>query len=88
LGYLLIDRNNPATLKDADYRRRYRLFLERLKQARVEAGLTQCDVARHLRRPQSFVSKAESGERRLDLIEVDELARLYRKPIDFFLRID
>jgi hypothetical protein len=34
------------------------------------------------------VSKAESGERRLDLIEVDELARLYRKPIDFFLRID
>jgi hypothetical protein len=42
----------------------YRLFLERLKQARIEAGLTQSAVARHLRRPQSFVSKAESGERR------------------------
>jgi transcriptional regulator with XRE-family HTH domain len=75
-------------LKDAEYRRRYQLFLARLKQARVEAGLTQSDVARHLRRPQSFVSKAESGERRLDLVEVDELARLYHQPLDFFLRID
>ncbi len=63
----------------------YRLFLERLKQARIEAGLTQSAVARHLRRPQSFVSKAESGERRLDLIEVDEFAKLYRKSIEFFL---
>jgi len=75
-------------LRDAEYRRRYRLFLERLKQARVEAGLTQSEVARHLRRPQSFISKAESGERRLDLVEVDELASLYRKPIDFFLRTE
>ena len=72
-------------MKDATYRRRYRLFLERLKQARGEAGLTQLDVARHLGHPQSFVSKAESGERRLDLIEVDELAKLYRKPLEFFL---
>jgi transcriptional regulator with XRE-family HTH domain len=72
-------------LKDATYRRRYRLFLERLKQARIEAGLTQSAVARHLRRPQSFVSKAESGERRLDLIEVDEFAKLYGKSIEFFL---
>jgi DNA-binding transcriptional regulator YiaG len=88
LGYSFGGPDNPATLKDATYRRRYRLFLEQLKQARVEAGLTQSDVARHLGRPQSFVSKAESGERRLDLIEADELARLYRKPIDFFLRID
>jgi transcriptional regulator with XRE-family HTH domain len=75
-------------LRDAEYRRRYRLFLERLKQARVEAGLTQSEVALHLRRQQSFVSKAESGERRLDLVEVNELARLYRKPIDFFLRTE
>jgi transcriptional regulator with XRE-family HTH domain len=88
LGYHLVDRNNPATLKDAEYRRRYKLFLERLKRARIEAGLTQSDVARHLRRPQSFVSKAESGERRLDLVEVDELARLYHHPLEFFLRID
>ena len=61
------------------------MFVERLKQARLEAGLTQVEVARQLRRPQSFVSKAETGERRLDIVETDELARIYRKPLDFFL---
>ena len=70
---------------DATYRRRYRVFLERLKQARIEAGLTQSEVSQHIRRPQSFVSKAESGERRLDVVETEELARLYGKPIEFFL---
>ena len=41
-----------------------------LKEARVEAGLTQVEVARRLKVPQSFISKYESGERRLDLIEL------------------
>ncbi len=62
----------------------YQEFLKRLKQARVEAKLTQIDVAKKLRKPQSFVSKIESGERRLDFIEVQRLARLYGKPLDFF----
>jgi transcriptional regulator with XRE-family HTH domain len=50
---------------------RYRRFLKRLIQARREAGLTQTEVARALRRPQSFVSKCESGERRVDVIELE-----------------
>lgn len=37
---------------------------------REEAGLRQVDLARRLRRPQSFVSKLESGERRLDVLEL------------------
>jgi transcriptional regulator with XRE-family HTH domain len=36
-------------------------------------------------RPQSFVSKIESGERRVDVVELRELATLYRRPLDFFL---
>lgn len=64
---------------------RYRRFLRRVKQARVEAGLTQEQVAAALRRPQSFVSKFESGERRLDVIELQDLAKLYRKPLTYFL---
>jgi transcriptional regulator with XRE-family HTH domain len=72
-------------LKDASYRHRYAQFLGRLRQARVEAGLTQVEVANRLKRPQSFVSKIESGERRVDAVELSELARVYRKPLDFFL---
>jgi transcriptional regulator with XRE-family HTH domain len=64
---------------------RYRRFLKRLGQARREAGLTQVEVARALRRPQSFVSKCESGERRLDVIELSDFAKLYRKSVTFFL---
>ena len=64
---------------------RYRQFLKRLKDARQMAGLTQVDAARALRRHQSFVSKCESGERRVDVIELEGFAKLYRKPLSFFL---
>jgi transcriptional regulator with XRE-family HTH domain len=59
--------------------------LQRLKAARKDAGLTQVQVARRLRRPQSFVSKSESGERRVDAVEFAEFARLYGKSLDFFV---
>ena len=42
--------------------------------AREEAGLTQVEVAARLNKPQSFVSKYERGERRLDFTEFVELA--------------
>jgi hypothetical protein len=41
-------------------------------------------VARKLSKPQSFVSKFESGDRRIDFVELQYLAKLYRKPISFF----
>jgi len=63
----------------------YRLFLSRLRQARIEVGLTQVEVAKRLRRPQSYVSKCESGERRVDVVELTEFARLYGKALDFFV---
>ena len=64
---------------------RYRSFLVRLRQARAAAKLTQVEVARRLGRPQSYVSKSESGERRVDVIELDEFARLYRQPLSYFV---
>jgi transcriptional regulator with XRE-family HTH domain len=63
----------------------YRRFLKKLRQARLDAGLTQVDVAKHLRKPQSFVSKLESGERRVDPVELRHLAQLYRRAIGCFL---
>src|SRR3954447_3803096 len=46
-----------------------------LRQIRKGAGLTQEQLAEALGEPQSFVSKYESGERRLDLIELRQLCR-------------
>jgi len=43
------------------------------------------EVAHKLKRPQSFLSKIESGERPVDVVELSELARIYRKPLDFFV---
>ncbi|MDA7946077.1 MAG: helix-turn-helix domain-containing protein [Hyphomicrobiaceae bacterium] len=48
---------------------RYEELINRLIDARNSAKLTQDQVARKLRKPQSFVAKYEGGERRLDVIE-------------------
>lgn len=63
----------------------YRELLAKLKRARTDAKLTQIEVARRLRKPQSFVSKFESGERRLDAVELKAIARLYGRPASYFL---
>lgn len=56
----------------------YKRLCALLRDARTRAGLTQEDVAKRLNRPQSYVSKYESGERRLDVIEFLRVARALR----------
>lgn len=53
---------------------RHARLAQLLAEAREAAGLTQAGLAARLRRPQSFVSKVESGERRLDVVELLEVA--------------
>jgi transcriptional regulator with XRE-family HTH domain len=53
----------------------YTRFRELLIEAREGAGLTQADLAGKLDKPQSYVSKFERGERRLDVVEFFEVAR-------------
>jgi transcriptional regulator with XRE-family HTH domain len=53
----------------------YTRFRELLTEAREGAGLTQAELARKLDKPQSYVSKFERGERRLDVVEFFEVAR-------------
>jgi transcriptional regulator with XRE-family HTH domain len=52
---------------------RRKALLTLLRQVRVDAGLRQVDVAAKLGKPQSFVSYYETGERRLDLLELHTL---------------
>jgi len=55
----------------------YRRMLALLRAARRAAGLTQAEVAAAFGKPQSYVSKVESGERRIDPIELRRFATLY-----------
>ena len=56
-----------------------------LKQARMAAGLTQSQASAKLSRPQSYIAKVESGEKKVDAIELKRLAEAYGKSIaDFF----
>lgn len=63
----------------------YKIVLERMRKARLEAGLTQVQVAIKLGHHQSYVSKIESGERRVDVIELNKFAKLYGKSVNYFL---
>ncbi len=67
------------------YQTAYHRFRVKLRQARLDARLTQGQVAQQLGRPQSFVSKIEAGERRVDFVELQNLTRLFDKPLSFFL---
>ncbi|MCP6763198.1 MAG: helix-turn-helix domain-containing protein [Fischerella sp. CENA71] len=67
---------------------KYNLFRQLLIEARNIAGLTQTELSVQLRRPQSYVSKYERGERRLDLIEFLEVAEaLQINPTDFIEKL-
>jgi transcriptional regulator with XRE-family HTH domain len=49
----------------------------RLRDARVRSGLTQAEAASALGQPQNFVSKSETGERRIDPVELADFMALY-----------
>lgn len=55
--------------------RNYRLFLDMLIKARKDVGMTQEELAKSLNRPQSFISKCENGERRVDVVELLEILK-------------
>ncbi len=59
---------------------------ELLRDLREAAGLRQVDLATRLKRPQSFVSKYESGEKTLDFLEVREVCRALGVPLADFVR--
>lgn len=68
------------------YTKVYREIINRLKQARVDIGLSQLAVANKLGKPQSYVSKIESGERRLDVVELKRFAEIYKKDVSYFIK--
>ena len=75
---------SPGRRRSAVYEPDYRYMLDRMREARIAAGLTQAKVASALGRPLSFVSKCELGERRIDPVDLERFAALYDKPFEYF----
>lgn len=67
------------------YSKEYKNIIERLKTARLEIGLKQEETAAKLKKPQSYISKIERGERRVDAAELKELAKILKKDVNYFL---
>lgn len=67
----------PKTIRTSEYQQ----VVERLKQARLDVGLTQKEVSEKIKKPQSYISKVEAGEQRIDVIELKALAKLYKKTV-------
>lgn len=64
----------------------YSVFLRALRAARRRSGLTQVQLAAKLGETQSFVSKCERGERRLDIVEVRLFCRAFGVSLVAFSR--
>jgi transcriptional regulator with XRE-family HTH domain len=64
-------------MQKSQHTRKYEQLLATLRDARRRAGLTQLDVTAKLESYASYVSKCESGERRIDVVELAEFCRVY-----------
>ena len=72
--------------KKTQHTKDYKKLIEEIKAARIAANLTQLEVASALGRHPPFISKIESGERRIDVIELSALCRLYNIKMSYILR--
>ena len=59
----------------------HKTVVKKLKQARLEISLDQNQVANMLKKTQSYISKIESGQRRLDIIQLKSFAKIYKKDL-------
>jgi transcriptional regulator with XRE-family HTH domain len=64
----------------------HKYTIKQLKKARIEAGLDQADVAKLLDKTQPHISKIEAGQRRLDITQLKEFAKIYKKPLEYFIK--
>jgi transcriptional regulator with XRE-family HTH domain len=61
---------------------------ERLREARKYLGLNQEDVAAYVKIPRTALGDIESGQRRVEAIELTRLAKLYKQPVGYFIGED
>lgn len=68
------------------YSKEHKKLINQLKKARLDSGLNQKEVAKLLGKTQSYISKIESGQCRIDIIQLKEFAQIYKKEVIFFIK--
>ena len=77
----IVSEQDVQSDNDAEERRR---LGDRLREARKYLGLKQEEVAGYLKIPRTALTDIESGQRKVEAIELTRLARLYRQPVGYF----
>lgn len=77
---------NIKIMPRAIYENDHKQIVERLKKARLESGLGQVEVVKKIGKTQSYLSKIESGQRRFDVLQLKEFAKIYKKPLNYFIK--
>lgn len=72
-------------MKKSIFSEDHKYLVSQLRKAREEASLEQEEVAKLLRKTQSYISKIESGQRRIDIVQLKRFAKLYKKGLSYFL---
>lgn len=70
------------------YTNDHNFLVKQLKKARIQSGLNQKTAASLLKKSQSYISKIEAGQRRIDITQLKEFIKIYKKDINFFIYND
>ena len=68
------------------YSEDHKYLVKQLKKARKSSNLDQEEAAKLLGKTQSYVSKIESGQRRIDIVQLKEFSKIYKKEINYFIK--
>ena len=68
------------------YSNDHKFMVNQLKKARLEAKLDQRTAAELIGKTQSYISKIESGQRKIDIVQLKQFASIYKKPVKYFIK--
>jgi transcriptional regulator with XRE-family HTH domain len=78
---------SKKTLTKQEHQGQYSKFIDALRGARFQTGLTQSEVAKLLGRSQDWVSRCETGEHRVDIVELLAFLKIYKQEVASFLQL-
>jgi len=72
-------------MSKAIYTKVHKDIVTKLKNARERASLSQLEAAKKVGKTQSYISKVESGQRQIDIVELKKFAQVYKKDLKEFI---